>query len=42
MRIALPLYKEFLFETDGEDFRNQKLFENAYNVGFWVLQPNKT
>ena len=42
MRITLPLYQEFLFETDGEDYRKQKLVGNAYNKGLWVVQPNKT
>ena len=42
MRIALPLYQEFLFETDGEDYRNQKLVINAHNKSLWVVQPNKT
>lgn len=33
MKIALTLHQEFLFATDGEDFRNPKLGENADNKG---------
>lgn len=42
MRLAITLYQEFLFETDGEGYRNQKLVGNAHNKGLWVVQPNKT